>query len=73
MTIKKTAQLTETEINKVLVPLMNFFRKNEEPCTNIECAEFDCQNCPLHDLYNHFTFLRDDVEKLAADNDLSMD
>lgn len=73
MTIKKTAQLTDTEINKVLVPLMNFFRKNEEPCTYIECAEFDCKDCPLRDFHNHFAMLRDDVEKLAADNDLSMD
>lgn len=73
MTVKKVAQLTEEEINKVLVPLMNFFKRNEEPCTYIECTEFECKDCPIHDLYNHFTFLRDDVEKLAADNDLGMD
>lgn len=73
MTVKKIAQLTDEEQNKVLVPLMNFFRKNEEPCTYIECAEFDCKDCPLRDFHKHFTLLRDDVAILAQDNDLSMD
>lgn len=72
MTVKKIAQLTGTEKDKILVPLINFFREHEDPCVFIECNEPGCGSCPLHELHQHFVLLRDDVTMLAKDNGLSM-
>lgn len=72
MIIKKIAQFTGEEKDKILVPLINYFREHEDPCVFIECEEFSCDGCPLQELHQHFVLLRDDVTMLAKDNGLSM-
>ena len=73
MFIEKIVRLNDTEKDKILKPLIDFFKKNNEPCANVNCKMLECADCPLAEFNKHFVILRDIVADLAKDNNINID